>query len=40
MIDLCSCHEGLVKNIKKFLENVRDVKEESITDYLMWQWKR
>lgn len=40
MIDLCSCHEGLVKNIKKFLENVRDVKEESITDYLMWQWKK
>ena len=28
-----------MKDIKKFLKNVDDVKEESITDYLMWKWK-
>ena len=36
---LCQCHEKLVKDIKDFLTNVGDVKEESITDYLMWKWK-
>lgn len=38
--DICQCHENLVKDIKEFLENVKYVKEESITDYLMWQWKK
>lgn len=38
MASVCSCNEKLVKEIKSFLENVRDVKEESITDYLVWKW--
>lgn len=39
MKDICSCHKELVKDVKKFLKNVDDVKEESITDYLVWKWK-
>ena len=40
MNELCECHQKLVAKIKDFLINVKYVKEESITDYLMWQWKK
>lgn len=39
MDKLCECNKKLVEEIKEFLENVGDVKEESITDYLVWKWK-
>ena len=39
MDESCSCHKLLASEIENFLRNVDDVKEESITDYLMWKWK-
>lgn len=39
MDELCSCHKLLAEKVQEFLNNLTDVKEESITDYLMWKWK-
>lgn len=38
MKNLCNCNIILIKEVKNFLENVENVKEESITDYLAWRW--
>ncbi len=38
-MNLCQSNRELTKEIKEFLLNVGDVKEESITDYLVWKWK-
>jgi hypothetical protein len=38
-MNICDANKSLSLEVKKFLENVKDVKEESITDYLVWKWK-
>ena len=38
-MNICDATKSLSLEVKKFLENVKDVKEESITDYLVWKWK-
>ena len=38
-MNLCQSNRELNKEIKEFILNVDDVKEESITDYLVWKWK-
>jgi hypothetical protein len=35
---LCEANRKLSEDVKGFLQNVPDVKEESITDYLVWKW--
>jgi len=35
---LCEANQKLSEEVKGFLQNVPDVKEESITDYLVWKW--
>lgn len=35
----CREHKKLCKNVKDFLVNVSGAGEESITDYLLWQWR-
>ena len=34
----CDANLKLSREVKGFLENVPNVKEESITDYLVWKW--
>lgn len=36
---ICPSNYALSVEVRKFLENVRDAKEESITDYLVWKWR-
>ena len=38
-MNICDANKSLSLEVKKFLENVKDVKEESTTDYLVWKWK-
>lgn len=35
---LCESNRKLSEEVQGFLRNVPDVKEESITDYLVWKW--
>ena len=35
---LCEANRKLSVEVKEFLQNVPDVKEESVTDYLVWKW--
>lgn len=36
---LCAANQALGLEIREFMTHVTDVKEESITDYLVWKWK-
>lgn len=36
----CTTSITLCENLYEFMTHVPDVKEESITDYLVWQWRR
>ncbi len=38
-MDLCQSNKAISKEVKNFILNVGDIKEESITDYLVWKWK-
>lgn len=38
-MDLCQNNKAISKEVKNFILNVGDIKEESITDYLVWKWK-
>jgi Ni/Co efflux regulator RcnB len=38
-MNICAANHALSVEVLKFLENVGDVKEESITDYLVWKWR-
>ncbi|MCP3670911.1 MAG: hypothetical protein GY814_10855 [Gammaproteobacteria bacterium] len=38
-MDICESHKALTREVADFLLNVKEVKEESITDYLVWKWK-
>ena len=37
--DPCDCNKAIGLEVRDFVRNVPDVKEESITDYLIWKWK-
>ncbi|HDR9799311.1 TPA: hypothetical protein QDC59_002903 [Burkholderia cenocepacia] len=36
---ICDASRALDKEVRLFMENVGDVKEESITDFLVWKWR-
>jgi len=36
---LCDANKAVSLEVKNFMLNVPDVKEESITDYLVWKWR-
>ena len=38
-MSLCDANKALSLEVKNFMLNVPDVKEESITDYLVWKWR-
>ncbi len=37
--EICDTNKKLSNRVKEFIDNVSDVGEESITDFLVWQWK-
>lgn len=37
-IDLCERNKAIGLQVRDFILNVPNAKEESITDYLVWQW--
>jgi len=38
-MNLCNANKILAKEVKDFMLHVKDVNEESITDFLIWKWK-
>ncbi len=38
-MDICESNQTVSLQVLKFMRHVHDVKEESITDYLAWQWR-
>jgi hypothetical protein len=38
-MNLCESNKAISLEVKNFMLNVPDVKEESITDYLIWKWR-
>lgn len=38
-MNICEANKAVSLEVKKFMLNVLDVKEESITDYLVWKWR-
>lgn len=38
-MDICEANLALDLEVRRFIENVSDVKEESITDFLVWRWR-
>ncbi|ARU26078.1 DUF6615 family protein [Cellvibrio sp. PSBB006] len=38
-MNLCESNKAVSLEVKNFMLNVPDVKEESITDYLVWKWR-
>lgn len=38
-MSLCDANKAVSLEVKNFMLNVPDVKEESITDYLVWKWR-
>ena len=38
-MDICTSNKAVSLEVKNFMLNVADVKEESITDYLVWKWR-
>ena len=39
-MNICDIHKNINIEVCEFLKNVPSVKEESITDYLVWQWNK
>ncbi len=37
-MNLCDANKAVSLEVRNFMLNVKDVKEESITDYLVWKW--
>ena len=37
--DLCVANKAVGVEVRDFILNVPDAKEESITDYLVWKWR-
>lgn len=38
-MNICDANLALELEVRQFIENVSDVKEESITDFLVWKWR-
>jgi len=38
-MNICSANKDVDVLVGQFIKNVSQIKEESITDYLVWQWK-
>ena len=38
-MNICDSNRALSLEVLDFLQNVGDIKEESITDYLVWKWR-
>lgn len=38
-MNLCESNKATSLEVKNFMQNVSDIKEESITDYLVWKWR-
>lgn len=38
-LDLCTANKSLGEEVQDFMHHVSGVKEESITDYLVWKWR-
>ena len=38
-MNICDANLALDLEVRRFMENVGDVKEESITDFLVWRWR-
>lgn len=38
-MNICEANKAASFKVKNFMQNVKDVKEESITDYLVWKWR-
>ncbi len=38
-MSICEANKAVSLEVKNFMLNVPDVKEESITDYLVWKWR-
>jgi hypothetical protein len=38
-MDICESNQAVSLQVLEFMQHVHDVKEESITDYLAWQWR-
>jgi hypothetical protein len=38
-MNICDSNRAVSKEVLNFMQNVRDIKEESITDFLVWKWR-
>ncbi|MEY4978156.1 MAG: hypothetical protein RLZZ352_426 [Pseudomonadota bacterium] len=38
-MNICDANLALELEVRRFIENVGDIKEESITDFLVWKWR-
>jgi hypothetical protein len=38
-IDICDANRKVSMEVKAFMEHVSEIKEETITDYLVWKWR-
>lgn len=38
-MDICNVNKAVSADVKNFILHVHDIKEESITDYLIWRWR-
>lgn len=38
-MDFCAASRSLSSEVQGFIENVHEVKEESITDFFAWKWR-
>lgn len=38
-MNICDANQALELEVRRFIENVGNVKEESITDFLVWKWR-
>lgn len=36
---ICDCNKAVGREVRDFISNVPNAKEESITDYLVWKWR-
>lgn len=38
-MDICESNKAVSEEVRNFMFHVKDAKEESITDYLVWKWR-
>jgi hypothetical protein len=39
LMNICESNQAVSDEVRRFMENVHDIKEESITDFLVWKWR-